>query len=603
LKISEDTINEIKSRAHIVDVIGEYVHLKQAGNNYKGLCPFHAEKTPSFMVSPSKGIFHCFGCGAGGNVFTFLMKFKGITFPEAVRALGEKVGIRVSDTSLDSGAGKKIESIYRVNKETARLFEKNLDTRSGEAAREYLRNRKIDAETLRSYQIGYAPDSWDALLTYFGKKGYGSDLLEEAGLVVKRKQGTGYYDRFRNRIMFPIQDSMERVIGFGGRTFSPSDTDTPKYINSNENLVYHKGKNLYGFNIASEHIRKSGFAFIVEGYMDVLRMFKEGFRNTVAPLGTALTEDQISLIMRYTRKIFLCFDPDEAGKKAMIRAIHLMHSKGIDPSIILLPSGRDPGDFFDEYTKEDFQLFLDGAEPGIHFIINSFVDRKKSYTANEKIVILQGVSEYYLGIKDAILQNEFLKILSSALGISDILIRQEFSALSHQRLSGESKGRTVSTLDTATKRKSSVSAEQYLLLLLLSNPELLSIAESRLDESYFRGKWTRQLWGAIIKANAHGSWNSGTVFDYLNNEKYIEYLSGKLIEENLNMNPEEQIIDVVATLKEKKIREKIEKINGQLRDAELENDDERAKSLIIEKQAYRNELEKIKILRTSKFHS
>ncbi len=603
MKISDDTINEIKSRAHIVDVIGEYVHLKQAGNNYKGLCPFHSEKTPSFMVSPSKGIFHCFGCGAGGNVFTFLMKFKGITFPEAVRVLGEKVGIRVSAASVESSSGEKIESIYQINKETAQLFAKNLDTHSGEAAREYLRNRKIDTETQKCYQIGYAPDRWDALLTYFGKRGYGSDLLEEAGLIVKRKRGTGYYDRFRNRIMFPIQDSMERVIGFGGRTFGSSDTDTPKYINSNENPVYHKGKNLYGFNIASEYIRKSGFALIVEGYMDVLRMFKEDFRNTVAPLGTALTEDQISLMMRYTRRIFLCFDPDEAGKKAMIRAAHLMHSKGIDPSIILIPSGRDPGDFFDEYTKEDFQLFLDGAEPGIHFIVDSFVDRKKSYTANEKIVILQEASEYYLGMRDTILQHEFLKILSSALGISDTLIRQELDSLSHQRLSSASRGRTPSTKDAHTKIKSSISAEQYLLLLLLSNPELLSIAESRLDESYFRGKWTKQLWSAIIKANAHGSWNSGTVFDYLNNEKYIEYLSGKLLEENLNMNPEEQIIDVVATLKEKRIREKIEKINGQLRDAELENDEERTKNLIIEKQAYRNELEKIKILRTNKSHA
>jgi len=191
LKISDDTINEIKSRAHIVDVIGEYVHLKQAGNNYKGLCPFHSEKTPSFMVSPSKGIFHCFGCGAGGNVFTFLMKFKGITFPEAVRVLGEKVGIRVSAASVDSSSGEKIESIYQINKETAQLFAKNLDTHSGEAAREYLRNRKIDTETQKCYQIGYAPDRWDALLTYFGKRGYGSDLLEE--------------EKAWNRILRPVQ--------------------------------------------------------------------------------------------------------------------------------------------------------------------------------------------------------------------------------------------------------------------------------------------------------------------------------------------------------------------------------------------------------------
>jgi DNA primase len=396
---------------------------------------------------------------------------------------------------------------------------------------------------------------------------------------------------------------MERVIGFGGRTFGSSEKDTPKYINSNETPVYHKGKNLYGFNIASEYVRKSGFVLIVEGYMDVLRMFKEGFRNTVAPLGTAITEEQVSLIMRHTRKIFLCFDPDEAGKKAMVRAVQLMHSKGIDPSIVLLPSGRDPGDFFDEYTREDFQLCLDSAETGIRFIVDSAVDRKKTYTANEKIVILHGLSEYYLGMSDTILRDEFLKTLSSALGIRDTVIKEEMDSFTSQRISSASRESSHSTKDARTKLKSSISIEQYLLLLLLSNPELLSIAESRLDESYFRGKWTKQLWNAVLKAKAQGSWNSGTVFNYLKNEEYIEYLSGKLIEENLNMNPEEQIIDVVAKLKEKRIREKLEKINDLLRDAELENDEQRANSFIIEKQSYRNELEKLKVLRTHKSHA
>ncbi len=594
LAISDDTINQVKDRTNIIEIIGEYVNLKASGKNYKGLCPFHSEKTPSFMVSPDKGIFHCFGCGAGGNVFTFLMKFKGISFPDAVKLLGGRAGIQIRNSYSEKGIQSKLETIYNINKETTEIYEKNLFSENGKKALEYLKKRNFDPGIRKSFHIGYANDSWDSLLTLLRSRGYGIDLIEESGLIVKKKKGTGFYDRFRNRIIFPIQDNIDRVIGFGGRTFDNNDPDIPKYINSNENLLYHKGKYLYGFNNAADSIRQADSAFIVEGYIDVIRMHKEGIKNTVAPLGTALTEDQISLIMRYTRKIYLAFDSDDAGEKAMLRSISLMHRQGLDPSVICLPSGKDPGDFFDEYITDDFDLFVDEAVSGIDYIVNVHIDSKKEYNANEKITILQELVEYFNNMNDDILKIDFLKKISSALEINENILRQELIKLTRRATTSSFHHEDIKKKDTG------VSTELYLLLLILSNPDLLPIAAGRLDDSYFHGKWTRKLWNAVNRASENTHWDSGTVFDYLDDGEFIEYLSGKLIEDRLNINPESQIIDVVSSLKEKRIRERIAVINMRLMKAELENNDNLTNELIVEKQVFSNELEKMKILRGSK---
>ncbi len=356
MNISETTINRIKESVDIVGVIGEYVPLKKAGQSYKGLCPFHSEKTPSFIVNPKKGIFHCFGCGIGGNIFTFIMKFKGISFPDAVRMLGEKVGIRVEQARVDDKEQRKREALYKINEIAVSFFQKELLGAGGSAAREYLKRRKIDKDTAMHYKLGYAPDAWDSLLGHLDSRGFGHALLEESGLVLKKKKGVGYYDRFRHRIIFPIQDSIGRCVGFGARILEGEEG--PKYVNTNENVLFHKGKNLFGFYHAEEWVRKEDAVYIVEGYFDVIRMYKEGLRNTVAPLGTALTEDQIALISRYTRNIYLAFDPDEAGKKAALRSIGLMNGKGMDPVILRFPAETDPGYFFDDYDSKYFDRLL-----------------------------------------------------------------------------------------------------------------------------------------------------------------------------------------------------------------------------------------------------
>ncbi len=588
--ISEEIINQIKESVNIVEVVGEYVPLKKSGQNYKGLCPFHSEKTPSFIINPQKGIFHCFGCGVGGNVFNFLMKFKGITFPDAVSVLGARVGIQIKGSKGRSAKQKRLDILYKINRNAVAFFNKNLTSDRGAGALEYLKNRKIELEAISTFSIGYALDSWDSLLLNMKSHGFGNELLEESGLIVKKQKSYGYYDRFRNRIIFPIQDSIGRFIGFGARIFNKVKNDIPKYINTNENVLFHKGRHLYGFYIAEEFIRKNDSVFIVEGYFDVIRMHKEGLKNTVAPLGTALTEDQISLILRYTKNIYLAFDPDEAGKKATMRSISIMHKKGVDPSIIRFPSGKDPGDFFDIYSVDDFKILTEDAISGIDFLLNTFVDTKKVYTANEKIVILDSLVEYFNNMENIILKDEFLKKISSAFKTKEDILRQEINKLTRSKSIQETKPQTRQKIVTR------VSDELELLLFILSNPDLFNIAQTRLDESYFHGKWTNKLWNAIIRANSIVNWDSGTVFDYLDDEKFIEYLSGKLMSEVWNNNPKEAIMDIVTKLKMRKIRDQIVLINERLSQAVLENNEELISELELEKQAQSNELKKLKTI-------
>ncbi len=593
--IPEDRINEIKTRAGIVDVIGEYVDLKPSGKNYKGLCPFHSEKTPSFIVSPARGIFHCFGCGIGGNVFNFLMKFKGIGFPEAVKLLGDRVGVSVrAEGPVDVQKRRTTDVLYKILQETAALYKKNLFSNEGVYARRYLKERSVTGHTIQDFHIGYASDSWDSVLVSMQKREFTAAQIEEAGLIVKNSRGTGFYDRFRNRIMFPIQDSIGRFIGFGGRILKTERQDVPKYINTNESRLFHKGAHLYGFHQAENSIRKKGCVFITEGYIDVIRMHGQGFTNTIAPLGTALTDQQISLILRYTSTVYLIFDPDSAGLQATMRSASLLHQRGIDPYIIRLPSGFDPGNFFDSYSVPDFKLLLEDRVSGLDYIVNSFIDGKKRYTANEKIVILQSLSEYYSGMADEILKDDFVHKISATLKTDADLIKRKLSQSTQKKVT------RIDTRSSTKKRNSGIDAELHLLLLVLNNPELFPIVGTRLDESYFNGKWTKRLWNAIDGLRDIKGWNAASVFTVIENDEFKDYLSGRLLEESLNYNPKEQLIDLVAKLKEIRLKKLLADINQKLKTAELESDEKRITEIISEKNSLRNELDKLKTLRAHK---
>ena len=330
-----EAIDEIKSRLSILDVISERVSLKKSGKSYKGLCPFHVEKTPSFYVDPVKGVYHCFGCGASGNLFTFVMETEGLNFKDAVEYLAKKIGITIE---YGSGADKRTP-LLRILEFVSIYYVKQLEGSKGKVARDYLQSRSVNQETIEKFNLGYAPPSGVDLINESKKQGYDETLLTKAGLIMVSSDGRKY-DMFRNRLMFPIMDTMGRSVAFGGRALSPSQT--PKYLNSPETEVFKKGELVYGYPQSREAIRDMGYVFVVEGYMDVIMMHQAGYKNTVAPLGTALTEKQAKRLRKVTERAVLLFDGDEAGLNAIKRCIPTMLSAGLIPEIALLPEDTDP---------------------------------------------------------------------------------------------------------------------------------------------------------------------------------------------------------------------------------------------------------------------
>lgn len=357
MRITEETIERIKQENDIVDVISETVRLKRSGRNYMGLCPFHGEKSPSFSVSQDKQIYKCFGCGEAGNVLTFVMKQKNLNFIESCKLLAERANIPLNlGNGEESKVVKKKELLYKINVEAARYFFSNLQ--ENENAKDYFLNRGIKEITIKRFGLGYAKDGWQNLRMYLKKKGFSDSLMLEAGLVIKSQKGT-IYDRFRNRVMFPVFDIKGNVIGFGGRVL---DDSKPKYLNSPETLVFQKGTNLYGLNFAIKNRIEKRYFIIVEGYMDLISLHQYGITNVVASLGTALTVNQARLLKRYADKVIISYDADVAGQTATLRGLEILKEAGFDVRVLKIPQGKDPDEFVRSNGKDAFLKLVDKAE-------------------------------------------------------------------------------------------------------------------------------------------------------------------------------------------------------------------------------------------------
>ncbi len=360
---SEEVIQKIKEENDIVDIVSEVVTLKKTGKNYLGRCPFHSEKTPSFTVSSEKQIYKCFGCGEAGNVISFVMKTRNMAFPEAVKFLGEKVGIVVDDADSpgkSSATNEKFKRMYDINIQAARYFYTNL--KRFKAPYEYLKGRGITDETIKKFGIGFALDNWQGIRSYLKQRGFSEEEILQLGLTTKNEKGN-IYDRFRNRIIFPVFNVSGRVIGFGGRVL---DDSKPKYLNSPETPIFHKGTNLYGLNLAIKN-NQARTVIMVEGYMDVISLSQQGVTNVVATLGTALTEGQCKLLKRYIDTVIVSFDSDVAGQNATIRGLEILQKSGFDLKILQIPSGKDPDEFIRSFGREKFLNLVDGALPIIDF--------------------------------------------------------------------------------------------------------------------------------------------------------------------------------------------------------------------------------------------
>ena len=341
--IPDDMVEEVRAAADIVDVIGEFVQLKKAGREYKANCPFHEERTPSFYVVPAKGFYKCFGCGKSGDVFSFVMERQGLDFVEAVKHVAGRAGVQVREVKRSQEEEDPNRPLYEINGFARDWFRRQLeDATVGAAAREYLEGRGISADVCERYGLGFAPDEWRALRDAAAKHGLEEELMLEVGLLGSSERSREPYDRFRGRIMFTIESRSGRVIAFGGRILEGDTKDAPKYLNSPETPIYHKGSNLYGLSWARHSIRREESALVVEGYMDVVSLAAHGFENVVAPLGTALTPEQAKLLSRYTKRVLLLFDSDAAGLRATFKAGDTLLEAGLHPAVVILPPGQDP---------------------------------------------------------------------------------------------------------------------------------------------------------------------------------------------------------------------------------------------------------------------
>lgn len=499
--IPEDKISEIKNIVDIVDIISDIVLLKKVGRNYVGLCPFHTEKTPSFTVSPEKQIFYCFGCGTGGNVFNFLMNHDGLSFFETAKMLANRYGIEIPAQTMSPEQKRRIserESLLAANKQAMDFFKHSLlSDVEGKIALEYLKKRGIGEDTITIFNLGFAPAGWDSLLNYFSKKNISHELVEKSGLIIKRKSKNGYYDRFRNRIIFPIFDVSKQVLGFGGRVM---DDSLPKYLNSPETSVYNKSRSLYGLHIAKEHCRASETVYIVEGYFDLLALHQHGILNSVATLGTSLTQGHVQILRGFVGKngrFILVYDSDAAGIKAAERSIKVFDKGYVNAQILVLPEGYDPDSYLFEFGYKSFMNTASKAKSIIAFLIDSAV-KKHGLSIEGKIRIISDLKQPLAHINDSVERSLYIKELAEIIGIDEAAVMEKVRIVSGNKSIKANKELSDKMRDKNLTLKGN-RLERQIIAMMLQFPEILPEIITRNILDLFEDKSLSLIGQLILK--------------------------------------------------------------------------------------------------------
>ncbi|MBT3310607.1 MAG: DNA primase [Desulfobacterales bacterium] len=594
--IPEDKIAEIRNTADIIDVVSEVVLLKKAGKNHLGLCPFHSEKTPSFTVSSPKQMFYCFGCGTGGNVFSFLMKHEGISFPEASRILARKYGIDIPvQSQKQKEQTSEKEKIVAVNELAMNFFRFNLlKDPVGKRPVEYLKKRGIKRESVDALNMGYAPNGWDNLVKYLFKKGIPEEISEKSGLIVQRKKG-GYYDRFRDRIIFPISDIGRRVIGFGGRVM---DDSLPKYLNSPETPLYNKSRSLYGLHIAKQACRESGIAFIVEGYFDFLSLFQHGIKNSVATLGTALTPEHMRLLKGYASKVILVYDSDEAGIKAAQRSVDVLEKGYMDARILVLPEGYDPDSYLFEFGSEAFNKLAEGALGIVSFLIESAIN-KHGVSVEGKIRIVSDMEGYLAAVKDNVARSLYINQLAERIGIDEAAILEKVRTAS-RALQGniENPGQRPVFARGPEKKNYSENKQQgnsllklnemekLIIAMMLRFPELLPDIKRRAVLSFFQNDDLKKIGQAIeSKGYRFDDFNSVDPVIFAENKEQEILIASLSIENDLWAWDKDGCLKLIDQFLSSNNNQGAD-LTRKIRDACKKNDDELVSRLLEEKQQH-----------------
>ena len=463
----EEKVSEIRDRASILEVVSDYINLKKAGKHYKGLCPFHSEKTPSFMVNEEKQIFHCFGCGTGGDVFTFLMKVGNFSFPQAVEELAKRYGVRLPSRELSPAKKKEMakrEILFQINQMASEYFHDLLyRQREGDEGRRYLSQRGLSEKIIKEHRLGYSLERWDGLVQHLQEKKVSLELAWELGLIFPKKRG-GWYDGFRGRILFPIFDLHQRVVGFGGRLIREGE---PKYLNSPESSIYHKGEILYGLQVAKGYIPEKDCAIIVEGYFDLLTLHQFGLKHSVATLGTALTAQHVRILKRYTKNLITVFDADEAGIKASLRALPLFLEEEVVGKTVLLPEGEDPDEFLRKGNLEDFEERVIHAVPLIDFFFEQLIKTHDTKSIDGKVKVAEEGMALIDKIPNTIRKNFYTKALAERLDLPESLLMER------PRSSFKGRPKSEEDLKKQPVERSFPKSEEMVVRLMIHHPELI----------------------------------------------------------------------------------------------------------------------------------
>ncbi|MFA4888423.1 MAG: DNA primase [Candidatus Omnitrophota bacterium] len=575
-RIPENILEDILSRVDIVEIISACIPLKRAGRNFKANCPFHQEKTPSFMVSPERQIYHCFGCGVSGNAFKFLMSYERMEFPEAAESLAKKAGVSLPQSSnQDSKATSLATELFKVNELSAHFYAHKLHSAEGARAKDYLIKRGISEASIKAFKIGFAPDSWDGLINHLRNQNISLGLIDKAGLVVN-KDGGGYYDRFRNRIIFPIQDIKSRVLGFGARVL---DNSLPKYINSPESLIYTKGKNLYGLDMAKESIRENDSAVIVEGYLDFIVPFQNGLRNITASLGTALTNEQAKLLKRYASVVTVVYDGDAAGELATLRSLDIFIEEEIQVKVVSLPKGFDPDSFVRKVGIEKLSEKIRQAEGLFDYKLKILKSRFDPLETNGKAKISAGMLETIAKFKNAVLKSEYLKRLAQELDVQEDALFQEIKKIKPQ-------ANLSAFAQPPLKQALSVNpTEKLLIKLMLEEVELVNRVKGCLQPEDFQDARVSRIVAAMFDLAAQGkSIEPRHLLRHLGDEDITQLICESMfMPQELTLEHKEKVVvDCLQRLKMQRQKNIRERLHDRIKIAQTAGDEAELQKLIAE---------------------
>ena len=574
IRYSDELIDEIKNNNDIVDVISQYVHLKRSGRNYFGLCPFHNEKSPSFAVSPDKQIFHCFGCGVGGNVIHFISKIEGINFRESIELLAERANIVLPklENVGDNKTQELKEKIYQINKETAYFYHENLYKPTAKIAQEYVKKRKLNNSTLKEFLIGYS-GNFNELYNFLKSKGFSDQAILASDLVNKNDRGQ-YIDRFRHRLMFPIQDVRGRIIAFGGRVL---DDSKPKYINSPENLVYIKGRHLFGLYNAKKHDTKK--ILIVEGYMDVISLHQRGITNVVASLGTAMTEAQGRLLRRSSEQIVLGYDADGAGQEAIIRGLEILRNLGCDVRVLQISGAKDPDEYVTKYGPERLVKCIDDAISLVEFKVRVLKKNLNIENTSDKIKFLNEIAKILAKVENSMEQEIYIEKISKDYDISKDALYSEIKKILYPKNANSKvlekrniqynipKKEDTKISESRLKRENTIIA-----MLLMSNVNVYSKIKNQIKPEDFKLEKNKK-----ILEKVYGEYEKGIteIYDVLNlfeEEDIINHITEIMAKDYGITDIDKGIDDILSTYERENLKDKRDEILRALEDSTLNNE-------------------------------